>query len=203
MKEHEEFLDTYINDSFERAYLKASLPDFFDDDINDENEPLTRYLSIRNSQKAYVLYWVYSTLTTNSESEYNKFYNGDVLFPLEVYEYLQDYIMEHYVAKRDIVIEILPTSNLLITPIGKYENHPFIRLNPPLEITPNKFGIRTKKVKIALGTDDPGIHGTSLMMEYHILNEVISKKYDKRIAEKYLKTLADFGNYLFEKGRKG
>ena len=203
LEEHEAFLDTYVNDSFERAYLKASLPDFFDDDINDENEPLTRYLSIRNSQKAYVLYWVYSTLTTNSDSEYNKFYNGDVLFPLEVYEYLQDYIMEHYVAKRDIVIEILPTSNLLITPIGKYENHPFMRLNPPLEITPNKFGIRTKKVKIALGTDDPGIHGTSLMMEYHILNEVISKKYDKRIAEKYLKTLANFGNYLFEKGRKG
>jgi adenosine deaminase len=200
IKENETFLDTYVNDGFERAYLKASLPDFFNH-TTEENEPIKRYLSIRNSQKAYVLYWAYATM--DEKSEYNKFYDGNVTFPLDVYEYLQDYVMENYVAKRDVVIEILPTSNLLITPIGKYENHPFLRLNPPLEIVPNKFNIRTKKIKIALGTDDPGIHGTSLMMEYHILNDIIAKKYDKRIAEKYLKTLAEFGNYLFEKGRKG
>lgn len=200
IKENETFLDTHVNDGFERAYLKASLPDFFNH-VGEENEPLKRYLSIRNSQKAYVLYWAYATM--NDESEYNKFYDDNVTFSVDVYEYLQDYVMENYIAKRDIVIEILPTSNLIITPIGKYENHPFLRFNPPLKITPNKFDIRTKKVKIVLGTDDPGIHGTSLMMEYHILNHVISTKYDKRIAEKYLNTLADFGNYLFEKGRKG
>lgn len=196
------FLDLYSCNGFESSYLKASLPDFFYKG-SEENEPLKRYLSIRNNQKAYVLYWAYASNDKEVMSHYSSFYEGNILFPEKVYEYLQDFVMEKYVARRDIVVEILPTSNLLITSIGKYENHPFLRLHSPKEITPNSFNIRTKKIKLALGTDDPGIHGTSLMMEYHILNDIISKKYSKRIAEKYLKELANFSNYLFEKGRKG
>lgn len=192
------FFDTYTNDSFEYSYTKSALPDFICNP-DEDNEPLKRYLSIRNNQKAYVLYWAYASKKIN---EYDTFYNGNIIFPLDVYEYLQDFVMENYVSKRDLIIEVLPTSNLLITSIRNYEQHPFLRFNSPTEIEPNKFNIRTKKIKIALGTDDPGIQGSSLMMEYHILNNIISKRYSKKIAEDYLMELSNFGNYLFNKGRK-
>lgn len=198
---YERILDTTTYTTFDRGYLKASLPDFIYDE-DDTNQPLKRYMSIRNSQKAYVLYWAYNNKFQCIYKKYNEYYDGNVIFPLEVYEYLQDYMMEYVVAKKDLVIEILPTSNLLISSLRNMEDHPFLRFNPPKEITPNKFGIRTKKIKIALGTDDPGIQGTSLMMEYHIVYSIVSKKYGKEVAQKYIEELVEYGNYIFEKGKK-
>ena len=193
-------LDTIEGDIFDREYLKASLPDFISENDID-NIPLKRYLSIHNNQKAYIIYWAYSS--NSVKTDYEQFYDGSVIFPTDIYEYLQDYVMESVVSRRDIVIEILPTSNLLIGSIKSMDNHPFLRFHPPHKIIePNRFNLRTRKIKIAVGTDDPGIQGTSLMMEYHILYDIVSRRYSKNIAQDYIKHLVEFGNYLFEKGKK-
>jgi len=193
------YIDDLYTDSFNKAYAKTSLPDFINY-FDDNDELFKKYLSIRHNRNAYIIFWYYSLNNHKEETNFKSYYKDSITFPYEVYEFLQDYIMENYIAKRDIIIEVMPTSNLLITPIKTYDEHPFLRFHPPKEIIPNKFKIRTKKIKIVIGTDNPGIQGTSLMMEYHIINNIISKKYSKRIAEKYLNEVANFSNYLFNKG---
>ncbi len=183
--------------SYDKAFARFALPDFFNLYEEDE-EPTSRYLTAKNNSKALKIYWAYNT-DYKVQKKYNETYMGKVEFLPEVYTYLQDIVMEELIAKKDIIIEVLPTSNVLITSIGSFENHPLIRFKPPKEIIPNDFGIRKSKIKIIVGTDDPGIQGTNLMMEFYHIKHLVTQKYDKTIAEKYILDIIEQGNYIFHK----
>jgi hypothetical protein len=67
------------------------------------------------------------------------------------------------IAARGIVVEVNPTSNLLIGDLLDLRNHPILRLFPvePEEGPP--------PVQIAIGSDDPITFNTSLLREYALL----------------------------------
>jgi hypothetical protein len=185
---------------FEYEYIKHALPDIFQtQDISEL--PLNRYRTALNNPNAYRIFWHYATSRKVRQS-YFELIEQDVAFKAEVYEYFQDIVMEHFVVRRDLVVEILPTSNILITPIDNYENHPFLRLRPPDgNIVPNRFDIRKESIKIVLGTDDPGIQGTNFIMEMYLIKNVISKQYGKTIAQNYIDEICRFSGYLFSKNK--
>ena len=186
-------------EDFQLEYTFHALPDFFKE-VSEDELPLKRYLTAQNNSNALTLYWGYCT-NEKVHASYERPYNNDAGFTAEVYEYFQDIVMEQFISKRDIVIEILPTSNMLITPLNTYSKHPFLRFNPPGELQ-NRFGIRSGKLKIVIGTDDPGIQGTNLIMELYLVKQVVEMKYDKKIAEEYIRKLCEFSEYLFEKGSR-
>jgi hypothetical protein len=77
---------------------------------------------------------------------------------------LQNYLRQT-VAQLGLVVEINPTSNLLIGNLTDIENHPMWRLNPPHKkenITP---------VSVCIGSDDPVTFATDLRQEYALLHE--------------------------------
>ncbi len=190
-------LEMIETQKYENIYIKNALPDFFNH-FDNSLEPLKRYMKIKNNPNAYELYdkYAFDPLVTYRTKQV---YNENPAFEPDIYEFMQDLIMEDVIVKKNIIIEILPTSNILITSINDYENHHFLRLNPPKEITPNRFGLRKGKIKLILGTDDPGIQGTNLIMEIYHIKNVIAKKYDKKIAEKYVLEMLKLGNYVFNK----
>jgi hypothetical protein len=182
---------------YENIFLENALPDFFNK-VDYTLEPLKRFMKAQNNPNAFKIYeqYCFDPLVTYRAKQV---YRENPLFEYDVYEYLQDLIMEDVIVKKDVVVEILPTSNILITSIDSYEKHHFIRLNPPKEIVRNKFGIREGKVKLVIGTDDPGIQGTNLMMEVYHIHNIVAKKFDKRIADEYVLDILKFGNYIFNK----
>jgi len=182
---------------YENIFIKNALPDFFNH-IDSTLEPTKRYIKIKNNPNAFKIYdqYVFDPLVTYRAKQV---YNDNPALEPEVYEFMQDLMMEEVIVKKNIIIEVLPTSNVLITSVSSYDDHPFIRLHPPKEIIPNRFGLRKSKIKLVLGTDDPGIQGTNLMIEIYHIKNIITKKYDKRVAEKYVIKMLEFANYLFNK----
>lgn len=78
-------------------------------------------------------------------------------------------VLQNYVRKRmaalGIVVEVNPTSNLLIGNLTDLKNHPFWRLNPPVGTGD------PPPVSICIGSDDPLTFATNLRREYALLYE--------------------------------
>jgi len=187
----------FSEDSFSKSFIKAALPDFLGQ-RSSSDLPERRYMTAATNLNAFKIYGLYiwdSKVRKNSLETYKQ----NVIFDLDVYEFLQDHIMEDCIVKNNIYIEVLPTSNVLITSIGNYENHPFMRFKPPADIIPNKFGLRKNKIKILVGTDDPGIQGTNILMEYYHIKAIVDKKYGTEMAQDYVLDIIREGNYIFNK----
>lgn len=88
----------------------------------------------------------------------------DVSREVEPLKTLQAYIREN-VAKIGIVVEINPTSNLLIGNLTDLENHPLWRLDPP------KGNGESPPVSVCIGSDDPITFATNLRWEYALMRE--------------------------------
>ena len=65
----------------------------------------------------------------------------------------QEWAMEEEIKKRNVVIESCPTSNLKICALRSPKNHPLLRF-------------LQRGLNVVIGSDDPGIFGTSLKGEY-------------------------------------
>lgn len=66
------------------------------------------------------------------------------------------------------------------------------------KITPNKFNIRTKKLKVVLGTDNPGIQNTSFSRELqHLKNACIQQGYTEDESYQYIQEIINEGNRTF------
>ncbi|MDY7230036.1 hypothetical protein [Hyalangium rubrum] len=83
---------------------------------------------------------------------------------------------------RGLVVEINPSSNLLIGDLLDLRNHPILRLNPP-----EPQGNAPPPVPIAVGSDDPITFSTWLMREYSLLHEAaLIAGYSERVAYQWL-----------------
>ena len=77
--------------------------------------------------------------------------------------------------QKGIGIETNPSSNYLIGPIKKYNEHPIIRFN----------GRKLKKIdtnmalQVSINTDDQGVFDTSLENEYAIMTIALKKTKDE------------------------
>ncbi len=93
------------------------------------------------------------------------------------------------IAQRGIVIEVNPSSNLLIGDLLDLRNHPILRLNPPV---PEPEG--PPPVAIALGSDDPLTFSTELMREYTLLYQAAcAAGYPERVVQEWLESIRRTG----------
>lgn len=67
------------------------------------------------------------------------------------------------IGRRGVVVEINPSSNLLIGNLGELTKHPLWRMCPPVGGTPGSW------VRICIGSDDPITFATRLPEEYQLL----------------------------------
>ncbi len=88
----------------------------------------------------------------------------DVMDEIEPMRHLQRTIRQN-IALIGIVVEINPTSNLLIGNLTDLQNHPLWRLSPP------KGSGDCPPVSICIGSDDPLTFATNLRQEYALLRE--------------------------------
>lgn len=76
------------------------------------------------------------------------------------------YALRRGVAQSGIVVEVNPSSNLLIGDLLDLRNHPILRLCPPVP-EPDA----PPSIAIALGSDDPLTFSTQLLREYTLLHQ--------------------------------
>ena len=175
-------------------YIKSAIPDFFP--LNDFSHQ--RYSYIQNNPIAYHLLWLYQK-DPDVAYEGSKEYTKNFIFEDGFYEYIQDSIMEHIISKRDIIIESMLTSNILIGGFSHYTEHPIFRFKSiSKKIKPNRFKIRTKKLKVVLGTDNPGIQNSFFLQELqHLKNACIKKGFTEDESYNYIQKIIDDGNRIF------
>lgn len=93
--------------------------------------------------------------------------------------------LRRLVSVRGIVVEVNPSSNLLIGNLMDLRNHPTLRLFPP----ESKEGA-PPPVRIAIGSDDPITFSTHLMREYSLLyNAALSAGYNENSVVAWLKVI--------------
>jgi hypothetical protein len=93
------------------------------------------------------------------------------------------------ISQRGIVVEVNPSSNLLIGDLLDLRNHPILRLFPPV---PDPDGL--PPVSIALGSDDPLTFSTQLLREYALLHQAaLTAGYSEREAQDWLETIRCMG----------
>ncbi|MTI86246.1 MAG: hypothetical protein FH756_20720 [Firmicutes bacterium] len=93
--------------------------------------------------------------------------------------------MQFDIAKKGIAIEANPSSNYLISTIGRYDEHPIIQFNN-LELTEDVDEIKNSPLlSVSINTDDQGVFDTSLENEYALLALALEKHLDDDGAYKY------------------
>ncbi len=93
------------------------------------------------------------------------------------------------VAERGILVEVNPSSNLLIGNMLDLRNHPTLRLFPP---EPREGA--PPPVPIAVGSDDPITFSTFLLREYSLLYEAgLAAGYSERAVHDWLATIRQTG----------
>jgi hypothetical protein len=92
----------------------------------------------------------------------------DVRHEADMTQRLQDHI-RRMVADRSIVVEVNPSSNLLIAHLVDLTAHPLWRLAPP-----NGTDSAAPPVRVTIGSDDPITFATTLPDEYQLVADALS-----------------------------
>jgi hypothetical protein len=71
------------------------------------------------------------------------------------------------VSKLGLVVEINPTSNLLVANLGGLESHPLWRLNSPFQRDDHA------RIAVCIGSDDPITFSTHLRREYMLIHDTL------------------------------
>jgi hypothetical protein len=101
------------------------------------------------------------------------FQRSQILEPVEVkrevelVSALQNYVLAT-LASRGVIVEINPSSNLLIGHLGDLTNHPLWRISPP---SPDSG--REQQVRVCIGSDDPITFATQLINDYQLLADAM------------------------------
>ncbi|RYZ40611.1 MAG: hypothetical protein EOO71_15325 [Myxococcaceae bacterium] len=85
---------------------------------------------------------------------------------VEALEELQQ-ALRHKVAERELVVEVNPSSNLLIGHLADISKHPLWRLRPP------KGADGAPAVTLIIGSDDPITFATELRQEYQLVYDTL------------------------------
>lgn len=181
-----ELLDKFSLLSFSSSYeLHTALPDIFIEKLKLPGQNIAEIRRIRGNAAAWKFYYLY-----NFSRDWFIFMENfhDEIFPeeelIELVEEAQAFIRNH-IKKLGISIEVLLTSNLLITPIENIEEHPV-------------FKFIEDGLKVVLGSDNPGIQETSIRFELEILYTKLKERFGEKKACKILKEIVEEGNVLFK-----
>jgi len=149
-----------------------------------KNEDLTHY---RNSNKiaSFVYYYHFDEKTKSEGLKAEEFVVEDWYVSLV---HGMQIAMQEEIASRGICIECNPTSNLRISTIQAYEEHPILVFNREYL----EADSRNVNMCVSINTDDIGVFDTSLENEYALLYAAICRKrhaehnMDDHAVEKYL-----------------
>jgi hypothetical protein len=93
------------------------------------------------------------------------------------------------ISQNGIVVEVNPSSNLLIGDLLDLRNHPILRLSPPV---PEPDG--PPPIPIAIGSDDPLTFSTRLLHEYSLLHQAaLAAGYPERTVQAWLESIRQTG----------
>lgn len=104
--------------------------------------------------------------------------------------------LRYRLEKKQIYIEANPSSNYMIGPFERYEQHPMLRMYGK-----NLIDNLSSRLCVSINTDDQGVFQTSLEMEYAIMytslckcrNKDGSPKYTEKQVLKWLLEIKEFG----------
>jgi adenosine deaminase len=181
-----------------KLYFEKSMPDLFKYRENYKDELSKRYEWARTDTSAWEIYLRY-----HYDRDVKKRGKKKIDEPMRKAEYteiLQDLILENIIAKRDIIIEAMPSSNVLNSYIEDYHNHPIFRFKPVDSFEDfNKYGIRKTPIRIIINTDNPGFQATSYINELFLIhNAGLKLGYSPEKIEQYIKEIVELGNSIFE-----
>ena len=100
---------------------------------------------------------------------------------------LQDGLRQK-VGSRGVVVEVNPTSNLLISRFSEMKKHPLWRLDSP------DHKDKVPPVSLAVGSDDPLVFATDLRQEYQrLVDAILSAGYSERQARRWINEVRNNG----------
>lgn len=180
-----------------KLYFERSLPDLFKDNETYKDNLSKRYKWAQSDAIAWEIFLRYHYDKDVKDRAKKKM--DEPMKSAKYTEILQDLILEHIVSKRDIIIEVMPSSNVLNSYIEDYHNHPIFRFKPvDLFENFNKYGIRKNPIRVIINTDNPGFQATSYINElFLIYNAGLKLGYSAEKIEKYIKDIVDLGNSIF------
>jgi hypothetical protein len=73
--------------------------------------------------------------------------------------------MQSIIERKQLVVEVNPSSNRVVGPMPRLSDHPIFRL------TEDEHGKPRRGIRVTINTDDPGVFNTSLAHEYYLLAE--------------------------------
>lgn len=181
-----------------KLYFEKSLPDLFKFTETPKDELAKRYEWAQKDAIAWKIFLQYHYDKEVKERSKKKI--DEPMRSTEYTEILQDLILEHLISKRDIIIETMPSSNVLNSYIEDYHNHPIFRFKPVDSLDEfNKYGIRKNPVRVIINTDNPGFQATSYINELFLVhNAGLKLGYSAENVEQYIKQIVELGNSIFE-----
>lgn len=110
--------------------------------------------------------------------------------------------MQSYVAMRGIGIETNPSSNVMISGLQKYDEHPIIRFYNQHLVSDQRQPEECAQLSVSINTDDKGIFSTSLENEYALMACALEQSkddddnylYSKTVVYEWLDRIREFGN---------
>ena len=137
------------------------------------------------------------------ESQDGIFYNEKVTdMEMDFWEAVQDEMLD-LCSRKGIILEANPSSNVAISDIRNYSEHPIFRWRPVddhelvAEECYNRWGIRNGSVVVCVNSDDPGIFTTTLQNEFRLILKAASAKYPEEKARLWLDDIRKRGVEIF------
>ena len=145
-------------------------------------------------RKIYHQYHFNKTIRQNGLKSISDFLIPEVIESIEIVQR----VLQSIVAEKGLGIESNPSSNLLISSISKYKEHPIIRLFD----NRNDKNNHQLQLSVSVNTDDRSVFSTSISNEYaylaydleNMLDENHNKLYSKADIYKWLELLKNNGN---------
>ncbi len=144
------------SNNFENLWRKASKSNL----KHEESEKL--FINVFNN---IFEYFKKSDLFMNQKVKLVPIFEEDSNFSfdeqVEILNLIQDIVMEELI-KREIVIEVCPTSNVYLSGLRSYKDHPIL----------NKWKteVESGNLKLTINTDNPLIGNTNLLLEYLLIH---------------------------------
>ncbi|WP_231421258.1 hypothetical protein [Pseudomonas sp. Leaf59] len=137
---------------------------------NDEKEPMVLIRQFDDTSIEVIF-----------DEDLNLVFDNDSVEEAQFMHALQDFLLEEY-NLLGLIIETNPTSNLYISRLTDYAEHPIFRWNPPdpALLLPgeqhNLYSLRNGPMAVTINTDDPGIMPTTLRTEFALI-EIAARKH--------------------------
>ena len=164
--------------------LYTALPDLFMEYLKLPEQDITQIERLIGNPAAWKFYYLYNF--SQEWFEFMEEFHQEILPEREFLNLISEAqsVIRDYIKKRGIAVEVLLSSNLLITPIEKVEEHPI-------------FTFLDDDIRVVLGSDNPGIQETNIRFELELLYSTLREKFGEKRACKILKDIVEEGNFIF------